>query len=281
MKTVVAGAELYGPHTYMPGLRGNGTWISLAQRTIDEVYDYWTPDCGGGIYWVCTQLLSHGSSTHQYIHQSTDPAQYATYKSGITQLEFISLATRAYLLTKNGTLLQITERLFTWIVDSGMVDLATGTVFDGVDTVGCTVSKAQWSYSYGVSRVIYVYGIDYAYSEIQHLVGGLSYLYRATGNSSYLTYASKIATTAINIFAPDGVAEELCEVTGSCNQDQQGFKVTHPVLRPHSSGTLHSRSTGYLSSPTFLPVSHHARSRAQIQHLDRTAKVRGSSTGYL
>ncbi|KAG4414613.1 hypothetical protein IFR04_012267 [Cadophora malorum] len=187
-QAVVAGAELYGPHTYMPGLRGNGTWISLAQRTIDEVYDYWTPGCGGGIYW------------------STDPAQYATYKSGITQLEFISLATRAYLLTKNGTLLQITERLFTWIVDSGMVDLATGTVFDGVDTVGCTVSKAQWSYSYG------------------HLVGGLSYLYRATGNSSYLTYASKIATTAINIFAPDGVAEELCEVTGSCNQDQQGFK---------------------------------------------------------
>lgn len=32
-----------------------------------------------------------------------------------------------------------------------MVDLSTGTVYDGVDTVACTVSEAQWSYSYGVS----------------------------------------------------------------------------------------------------------------------------------
>lgn len=36
----------------MPGLKVNGTWISLVQTTIDEVYDYWTDDCGGGIYWV-------------------------------------------------------------------------------------------------------------------------------------------------------------------------------------------------------------------------------------
>ncbi|KAH6720279.1 glycoside hydrolase [Leptodontidium sp. MPI-SDFR-AT-0119] len=187
-QAVVAGAELYGPHSYMPGLRGNGTWISLAQRTIDEVYDYWTPDCGGGIYW------------------STDPSQYPTYKSGITQLEFISLATRTYLLTRNETLLHITEKLFNWIVDSKMIDLSTGTVYDGVDTVACTVSEAQWSYSYG------------------HLVGGLSYLYQATGNTSYLAYASKIATTGIETFAPSGVAEELCEATGTCNQDQQGFK---------------------------------------------------------
>ncbi|PVH84781.1 glycoside hydrolase family 76 protein [Cadophora sp. DSE1049] len=167
---------------------------TLAQQTIDEVYDYWTPECGGGIYW------------------STDPAQYATYKSGITQLEFISLATRTYLQTKNVTLVHITEKLFTWIVDSGMVDLATGTVSDGVDTVGCTVSNAQWSYSYG------------------HLVGGLSSLYQATGNASYLSYAAKIAMTGINIFAPTGVAEELCEATATCNQDQQGFKVTYPAI---------------------------------------------------
>lgn len=83
--------------------------------------------------------------------QSTDPTQYATYKSGITQLEFISLAARTYLLTRNETLLHITEKLFNWVVDSGMVDLATGTVYDGVDTVACKVSTAQWSYSYGVS----------------------------------------------------------------------------------------------------------------------------------
>ncbi len=143
----------------MPGLRGNGTWIYLAQRTIDEVYDYWTTDCGGGIYWVGLILSSFTpsfplitlsvSSTHKT--QSTDPSEYPTYKSGITQLEFISLAARTYLLTQNITLLQITEKLFTWLVDSGMVDLQMGSVYDGVDTVASEVSKAQWSYSYGVS----------------------------------------------------------------------------------------------------------------------------------
>ena len=54
-------------------------------------------------------------------------------------------------MTRNATLLHITEKLFNWVVDSGMVDLEAGTVYDGVDTVACTVSTDQWSYSYGVS----------------------------------------------------------------------------------------------------------------------------------
>jgi mannan endo-1,6-alpha-mannosidase len=54
-------------------------------------------------------------------------------------------------MTRNSTLLHITEKLFNWIVDSGIVDLETGTVYDGVDTSACTVSTDQWSYSYGVS----------------------------------------------------------------------------------------------------------------------------------
>jgi mannan endo-1,6-alpha-mannosidase len=125
-------------------------------------------------------------------------------------------------MTRNATLVHITEKLFNWIVDSGMVDLATGNVYDGVDTVACTVSASQWSYSYGVSRVFSPHNRS---SRLQQLVGGLSFLYSATGNSSYLDYTKKITTTAINRFAPTGVVEELCEATGTCNQDQQGFKV--------------------------------------------------------
>ncbi|KUJ12476.1 family 76 glycoside hydrolase [Mollisia scopiformis] len=189
-QAVAAGGELYGPESFMPGLsrRGNGTWISLVQRTIEEVYSYHTSDCGGGIYW------------------STDPSQYPTYKSGITQLGFISLASRAYLMTRNETLLAITEELFNWVVSSGMVNLTSGWVGDGVDTTGCAVHTDQWSYSYG------------------QLLGGLSFLYRATGNTSYLEYTKPILATAISTFAPDGIATELCEADGSCNQDQQGFK---------------------------------------------------------
>lgn len=31
--------------------------------------------------------------------------------------------------------------------------------------------------------------------------------------------------TSVTTFASTGVVEELCEAAGSCNQDQQGFKV--------------------------------------------------------
>src|SRR4051794_3089881 len=100
----------------------------------------------------------------------------------------------------------------------------------------------------------------------KHLVGGLSYLYQATGNTSYLSYAGKIARTSIKTFAPNGVAEELCEATSSCNQDQQGFK----VISPFTSLTLHQTSKdetdlahllliGHLPPPTGLPIPRHPR----------------------
>ncbi|KAL2074147.1 hypothetical protein VTL71DRAFT_7925 [Oculimacula yallundae] len=188
----VSGAELYRPDSYMPGL--SRTWVSLVQRTIDEVYEYWTSDCGGGIYW------------------STDSILHIPYKSGITQLEFISLVTRTYLLTENATLLRLSEEVLTWMVDSKLVNLESGTVNDGVETDACAVSEAQWSYSYG------------------SLVGGLVRLYEATGNESYMSYASNVARTGIDKFAPNEVAEELCEASGGCNHDQQGFKTYQAIF---------------------------------------------------
>lgn len=53
-------------------------------------------------------------------------------------------------MTRNETLLAITEELFNWVVSSGMVNLTTGWVGDGVDTTACAVHTDQWSYSYGV-----------------------------------------------------------------------------------------------------------------------------------
>jgi mannan endo-1,6-alpha-mannosidase len=60
------------------------------------------------------------------------------------------VSAKTYPMTRNETLLAITEELFNWIVSSGMVDLTTGWVGDGVDTAACDVHTEQWSYSYGV-----------------------------------------------------------------------------------------------------------------------------------
>lgn len=92
----------------------------------------------------------------------------------------------------------------------------------------------------------------------KQLLGGLSYLYRATSNQSYLDYTVKITAKAINTFASTGVAEEFCETDASCNQDQQDFKVRPP---PRTRLLLQFEWSAYpvpgnLSATTRLLVSH-------------------------
>lgn len=53
-RSVVAGAEVYGPSTNMPG--ANGPWMTAATKTFDQAYQQWDNKCSGGIYWVRLSL---------------------------------------------------------------------------------------------------------------------------------------------------------------------------------------------------------------------------------
>lgn len=59
------------------------------------------------------------------------------------------------------------------------------------------------------------------------MIGALSWMHKATGNSTYLSLATPFLNTALSTFAGpnvNGIVTELCEPAGNCNRDQQGFK---------------------------------------------------------
>lgn len=190
-QAVVAGAEVFGPKTIMPG--SNGDYITLATKTFDQAAVQTDNKCGGGIYWSRDRGSPGG-----------------TYKSLITQLEFIAQGARNYIQTQNETALGITKQVLDWITSSGIGNPQTGVLFDGVGIEDCSKYTTNlWSYNYG------------------QLLGALSWMHKATGEQKYLDMSIPYFDYAINTFAnsnTSGVITEICEPNDSCNRDQQGFK---------------------------------------------------------
>jgi len=192
-QAIAAGGEIYGANSIMPG--ANGPWITTPQKTLEEVY---SPDqmddlCGGGIYWSRNRN-----------------GQKNDYKSVITHLEYISTAARAYIANQNETNIDTAVSLLAWLFNNGLGSLSDGLIYDGVSTSNClSITGSQWSYNYG------------------ELIGALAWMHKATGNQTYLDMASPFVATSLSKFAPNGVIEELCEPSGTCNRDQQGFKAIY------------------------------------------------------
>ncbi|KAH9825250.1 family 76 glycoside hydrolase [Melampsora americana] len=190
-QVTVGGAEVFGPNAIMP--RSNGDWISLATKTYDQTGVETDDKCGGGIYWS----RDRGSPS-------------GVYKSLITQIEFISQGARNYLQTKNETALAQSKTVLDWIMSSGLGNLNTGELLDGMPTTDCTkFTKTSWSYNYG------------------QLIGSLAWMNLATKNQTYLDMISPFFDYSVKLFAPTGVITERCEADVSCNRDQQGFKAIY------------------------------------------------------
>jgi predicted alpha-1,6-mannanase (GH76 family) len=82
-------------------------------------------------------------------------------------------------------------------------------VNDGLTTQqgGCANNGGTtWTYNQGV------------------VLGGLTELYRATGDRALLADARAIAGAALRGLTRDGILTEPCEPAGSCNADQAAFK---------------------------------------------------------
>ncbi|EGG05778.1 family 76 glycoside hydrolase [Melampsora larici-populina 98AG31] len=190
-QAAVGGAEVFGPNAIMP--RSNGDWISLATKTYDQTGVETDDKCGGGIYWS----RDRGSPS-------------GVYKSLITQIEFISQGARNYLQTKNETALAQSKQVLDWIMSSGLGNLNTGELLDGMPSNNCQqFTKTSWSYNYG------------------QLIGSLAWMNLATKNQTYLDMISPFFDYSVKLFAPTGVITELCEADVSCNRDQQGFKAIY------------------------------------------------------
>lgn len=170
---------------------GNKTYLAQAQTIFNDMYSvFGKTNCSknskatGGIWW---------DKSH-------------TYVNAIANELFLNCAAALANRVKGGSLdyLSIAKQQWAWFQGSGMIN-SGNTINDGLNQTTCANNQGTvWSYNQGV------------------ILGGLTQLSKATGDTSYITVAQKIADAAIAQLAPSGILKDPCEP--NCGADGAQFK---------------------------------------------------------
>ncbi|MHB1908211.1 MAG: glycoside hydrolase family 76 protein [Nitrososphaerales archaeon] len=161
-------------------------YLSTARDIFTDMLTGWDDACGGGVYWNKGKVE----------------------KNAIENELFITLATRLYLNTQSDFYLTWAKRAWTWFDKTGMQG-SNGLINDGIDPATCgNNGKPTWTYNQGV------------------ILGGLTDLYKITGDVAFLDKARQIATSAMTLLVDNqGVLTEPCEsFAEGCGTDGPQFK---------------------------------------------------------
>lgn len=167
---------------------GNTNFLNMAKIIFafnTNGWDTTNQSCPGGVWW---------DTTH-------------SYKNAIPNELFLMSAIRLHQRTPGDggplSYLYWATNEWTWFKKSGMIN-SQNLVNDGLD--GCDNNgQTTWTYNQGV------------------ILGGLTDLYKVTGNSNYLTQASQIASAAIaNLVIGNDILLEPCGT--ECDGDATQFK---------------------------------------------------------
>ena len=170
-------------------ITGNTNFLKMAKTIFADLTAGWdttNQNCAGGIWW---------NKSH-------------TYKNAIPNELFLLNATELHQRTPGdagtGSYFYWATNEWTWFKNSGMIN-SLNMVNDGLN--GCVNNGGTtWTYNQGV------------------ILGGLTDLYKITGDSSYLNQAMAIAgATITNLVDGNGVLVEPCE-SGNCGGDGTEFK---------------------------------------------------------
>lgn len=174
-------------------LNGNPLFLQRAAQGFDYIVNLgWeTSTCGGGVQWC-----------------PVNPGQ-APYKNAVTNELFLTAAARlnvhsSALSAPAGYYLSWAQRAWAWFETSGMINSA-GLINDGLDSKSCTNNNGTtWTYNQGV------------------LLDGLALLAEATGNSTLVAVAMRVANATMMGLSQAGILQEPCGK--SCDGDQHIFK---------------------------------------------------------
>jgi predicted alpha-1,6-mannanase (GH76 family) len=169
-------------------ITGNTSFLNMAKTIFNDLTTGWDTNssCSGGVWW---------NKTH-------------SYKNAIPNELFLLAAIQLHQRTPGdggtGSYFYWATNEWVWFKNSGMIN-SQNLINDGLN--GCVNNgQTTWTYNQGV------------------ILGGLTDLYKVTGNSAYLTQAMAIAyATITNLVNGNGVLVEPCE-SGDCGGDGTEFK---------------------------------------------------------
>ncbi|WP_194898423.1 glycoside hydrolase family 76 protein [Catenulispora pinisilvae] len=167
-------------------LTGDSRYLATAETDANYMAQYWDSTCGGGVWWSTAK----------------------TYKNAIPNELYLRLTAALHNRVAGDTVyLQRAQAEWNWFQASGMIN-GSHLINDGL-TSGCA-NNGQPTYTYNQGVIL----------------GGLTELYKATGDSSLLTSATALAdasttSTALN---PNGVLTDPGEPGTNGGGDGPSFK---------------------------------------------------------
>ena len=169
-------------------LTGNTGYLNMAKTVFAGMTNGWSTQCSGGVWWNI----------------------YATNNGAVENELFLLAAIRLHLRTPGdggtGSYFFWATNEWMWFKNSGMIN-SKNLINDGLTSNCVNNNETTWSYNQGT------------------ILGGLTDLYKATGNTNYLIQAETLANSAItNLITANGVLLEPGEVNGFGGEDVPEFK---------------------------------------------------------
>ena len=169
-------------------LTGNIEYLKMAKTIFKDMTGGWTDHCAGGLGWRKSQLS----------------------KNAVQNELFLLVAIRLHQRTPGdngpGSYFDWAMREWNWFKQSGLIN-PQNLVNDGLNRDCQNNGDTTWTYNQGV------------------IIGGLTDLYKTTGDTNYLQQAMAMADAVIvTLVDTNGVLKEPCEDKGCGGGDVPQFK---------------------------------------------------------